>query len=152
MRRIYPTTLVVALVGALGWGGIATAQTKPASGDDDDEMTFEPEDPNAPKKKDEGPAEGEPEMEGETVEGPSEGEALPDITEEPAADSSAAAVKADQKVVLSEKRVAWQDILVVIRKPFLKVGRVELLPSWGVTMNDNIIQHVQFSAQLNYWL
>jgi outer membrane beta-barrel protein len=151
MRRIYPTTLVVALVGALGWGGIATAQTKPASGDDDDEMTFEPEDPNAPKKKDEGPTEGEPEMEGETVEGPAEGEALPDITEEPA-DSGAAAVKADQKVVLSEKRVAWQDILVVIRKPFLKVGRVELLPSWGVTMNDNIIQHVQFSAQLNYWL
>lgn len=48
--------------------------------------------------------------------------------------------------------VAWKDIIVVVRKPFLKVGRVELLPSIGITMNDNIIRHFQFSAQLNYYL
>ena len=41
---------------------------------------------------------------------------------------------------------------MVVRKPFLKVGRVELLPTWGVTMNDNILQHIQLSGQLNYYL
>jgi outer membrane beta-barrel protein len=48
--------------------------------------------------------------------------------------------------------VSWQDIVVVVRKPFLKVRRLELLPQWGVTMNDNLIQHVQFSGQVNYYL
>lgn len=58
--------------------------------------------------------------------------------------------KGDRK--LSETRIAWSDILVVVRKPFLKVSRLELLPTWGVTMNDNIIQHVQLAGNLNYYL
>ena len=53
---------------------------------------------------------------------------------------------------LGEERISWSDILVVVRKPFLKVSRLELLPTWGVTMNDNIIQHIQLSGQLNYYL
>jgi outer membrane beta-barrel protein len=41
--------------------------------------------------------------------------------------------------------VSWQDIVVVIRKPFLKLHRVE-------TMNDNIIRHYTEGGELNYWL
>ena len=52
----------------------------------------------------------------------------------------------------NERRVSWQDIVVVVRKPFLKVNRLEILPTWGVTMNDNIIRHLQFTGQLNYYL
>jgi outer membrane beta-barrel protein len=48
--------------------------------------------------------------------------------------------------------VSWKDILVVIRKPFLKVRRVELLPFAATTMNDNIIRHYSLGAQLNYYL
>ena len=50
------------------------------------------------------------------------------------------------------EKVSWQDIVVVVRKPFLKVNRIELVPSWGVTMNDNIIRHFAFSAAFNYYL
>jgi outer membrane beta-barrel protein len=48
--------------------------------------------------------------------------------------------------------VSWQDIVVVIRKPFLKLHRVELFPMVGVTMNDNIIRHYSEGGELNYWL
>src|SRR5690606_12198768 len=53
---------------------------------------------------------------------------------------------------LAENRISWSDIVVVVRKPFLKVSRLELLPTWGVTMNDNIIQHLQLGANLNYYI
>ena len=53
---------------------------------------------------------------------------------------------------LGEERVSWQDIVVVIRKPFLKMNRIEILPSWGITVNDNMIQHQMFDGQVNYYL
>ena len=31
-------------------------------------------------------------------------------------------------------------------------GRVELLPTWGTTMNDNLVRHFQFAGALNYFL
>ncbi|MFH0900830.1 MAG: outer membrane beta-barrel domain-containing protein [Pseudomonadota bacterium] len=40
----------------------------------------------------------------------------------------------------------------MVRKPFLKVRRLELVPTWGVTLNDNMIRHVAANAQLNYYL
>src|SRR5688572_8795874 len=51
-----------------------------------------------------------------------------------------------------EARASWQDVVVVKRKPFLKNSRIELIPTLGVTLNDNMIRHFQFAAQANYWL
>jgi outer membrane beta-barrel protein len=48
--------------------------------------------------------------------------------------------------------ISWKDILVVIRKPFLKVRRYELMPFVGTTMNDNMLRHYTAGAQLNYYL
>jgi len=48
--------------------------------------------------------------------------------------------------------VSWQDVVVVMRKPFLKQGRLEIQPSWNVTLNDNMIRHHAFQGQLIYWL
>lgn len=48
--------------------------------------------------------------------------------------------------------LSWQDILVVPRKAFLKGGRLELAPFAGVTVNDNLIRHYVFGADLNYFL
>ena len=48
--------------------------------------------------------------------------------------------------------LSWQDIVVVIRKPFLKVRRTELLPFVGTTMNDNMIRHYTFGGELAYYL
>ena len=48
--------------------------------------------------------------------------------------------------------LSWQDIVVVPRKAFLKGGRLELGPFAGVTVNDNLIRHYVFGADLNYFL
>jgi outer membrane beta-barrel protein len=51
-----------------------------------------------------------------------------------------------------EKKASWEDVVVVMRKPFLKSGRFELEPVWGVTLNDNMIRHHQLGGQVKYWL
>jgi outer membrane beta-barrel protein len=109
------------------------AYAQPA--DDEPEMTFD-EDDAAPPADDAQPDETPADDGGDTL----------DLT----GDLSAKDEKADVK--LGENRVSWQDIVVVVRKPFLKVRRIQLLPTWGVTMNDNIIRHFQFTAALNYFL
>jgi outer membrane beta-barrel protein len=48
--------------------------------------------------------------------------------------------------------LSWQDILVVPRKPFLKGGRFELAPFSGLTINDNLIRHYVFGADLSFFL
>jgi outer membrane beta-barrel protein len=53
---------------------------------------------------------------------------------------------------LGEYRVAWKDIVVVIRKPFLKVRRWEMQPMLSTTMNDNMIRHYGAGAQINYYI
>ena len=58
-------------------------------------------------------------------------------------------VKAGQ---IKKTPLSWQDIVVVIRKPFLKVRRVELLPFVGTTMNDNMIRHYTVGGSLAYYL
>lgn len=144
MRRIYPAVLLAGLVALSPIGSGAFAQPE-----DDEEMTFDAVDPTAPAPEPEG--EGEIEMGGEEggeLDLGAEGEIEMSGDE----DTGSAAVKGDEPTKLSENRVSWQDIVVVIRKPFLKVRRTELLPTWGVTMNDNIIRHVQFAGQFNYYL
>jgi outer membrane beta-barrel protein len=48
--------------------------------------------------------------------------------------------------------LSWQDIVVVVRKPFLKSRRTELLPYVGTTMNDNMIRHYTVGGELAYYL
>src|SRR6185503_13745333 len=48
--------------------------------------------------------------------------------------------------------LTWQDIVVVPRKQFLKSGRLEIAPIAGITVNDNLIRHYMFAADLNYFL
>jgi len=48
--------------------------------------------------------------------------------------------------------LAWKDIVVVVRKPFLKVRRTELNPYVSTTMNDNMIRHSSIGGELAYYL
>jgi outer membrane beta-barrel protein len=66
-----------------------------------------------------------------------------------AADQSNALVKSGP---VKKTPVSWKDILVVVRKPFLKVGRTELLPFVATTMNDNMITHRAIGGELSYYL
>lgn len=63
--------------------------------------------------------------------------------------ASSAPVKAGE---LQRTPLSWQDILVVVRKPFLKARRTELLPMVGTTLNDNMVRHNAIGGQLSYYL
>ncbi|HEY6477805.1 MAG TPA: outer membrane beta-barrel domain-containing protein [Polyangia bacterium] len=56
------------------------------------------------------------------------------------------------KAVRPASSASWADIVVVPRKAFLKGGRLELEPFTGITVNDNLIRHFVFGADLNYFL
>jgi len=49
-------------------------------------------------------------------------------------------------------RKAWEDIVVVPRKAFLKKHRLELAPFAGITLNDPLIRHYSFGGDLNYYI
>jgi len=86
------------------------------------------------------------------------GEIEMDDSNKPQGDLSAdlAATDANNGVVqtgpVKKTPLSWKDIIVVIRKPFLKLHRVELKPYVGVTMNDNMIRHETYGGELAYWL
>jgi outer membrane beta-barrel protein len=92
-------------------------------------------------------AEGEPEIE---MEG--EGSAAPSLEGDLAASEGQEDAVNVSQLKAATKPVSWSDIVTVIRKPFLKLHRVELLPMFGTTMNDNMIRHYSFGAEINYYL
>lgn len=57
-----------------------------------------------------------------------------------------------QASAIKKTPLSWQDIVVVVRKPFLKSHRTELFPFVGTTMNDNMIQHYTVGGELAYYL
>ena len=72
-----------------------------------------------------------------------------DLSSDMAAADNVAVVKAGP---LKKTPLSWKDILVVIRKPFLKVRRTELSPMFSTTMNDNMIRHYTVGGELAYYL
>jgi outer membrane beta-barrel protein len=56
------------------------------------------------------------------------------------------------KPVRAASSGSWADIVVVPRKAFLKGGRLELSPFTGISVNDNLIRHYVFGADLNFFL
>jgi outer membrane beta-barrel protein len=128
------TAFFVSPAGAQGGGGAGGAGSS-----DDGEIEMGEEGSAAA-------GEGEPEIE---MEG--EGSAAPSLEADIAATDQKDAVNVTQLKAAS-KPVSWSDIVTVIRKPFLKLHRVELLPMFGTTMNDNMIRHYSFGAEVNYYL
>jgi outer membrane beta-barrel protein len=139
IRRNFLPFAVVAVFTIHGWSGLAFAQDE-----GDGEMTFEEDDGSEQADGQRGSSDD------------AANEAPPDdlgLDPDLALDGSQA--KGLEKPVdskLGADRVSWQDIVVVVRKPFLKLSRLEFMPTWGVTMNDNIIQHYQFAGNMNYYL
>lgn len=137
MRR-NSKSLMTAIASALLLAGTIFASPASAQPEEDPEIEIEPEEGG------EGGGDVEIEIEPEEAQG--------DLEADTAAldEGGDAAVKADGKA--SDYKVSWQDIVVVIRKPFLKVRRWELQPHLATTMNDNMVRHVGAGAQINYYL
>ena len=72
-----------------------------------------------------------------------------DLSADLAADQGNVAVKTGE---VKKTPISWKDIIVVIRKPFLKVRRTELYPMVGTTMNDNMIRHETIGGEFAYYL
>ncbi len=82
--------------------------------------------------------------------GPAVGPDL-DLTElSPNAEAAAESKKPTEAA--GAPRKAWEDIVVVPRKAFLKKARLELAPFAGITLNDPLIRHYSFGGDLNYYL
>ncbi|MBC7974770.1 MAG: outer membrane beta-barrel domain-containing protein [Myxococcales bacterium] len=79
----------------------------------------------------------------------SEPEKPADLTTDLGTAGDPAAVKV---TTVKKTPLSWQDIVVVVRKPFLKARRTELLPFVGTTLNDNIIRHYTVGGELAYYL
>jgi outer membrane beta-barrel protein len=130
------TVAAIAFLSLGSLGGVATAQ--PAGGEDDEiEMGG-----------DEGTPEGAPPVE--------EGEIEMEGEEEKSLEADLGAEPTDTVKIDTTSRelkpVSWQDIVVVMRKPFLKIRRTDLMPFLSTTMNDNMIRHYSAGAQFNYFL
>jgi outer membrane beta-barrel protein len=48
--------------------------------------------------------------------------------------------------------LSWKDILVVPRRPILKYHRVELIPTYNVTINNTLYRHHGFGGIINFFL
>lgn len=73
-----------------------------------------------------------------------------DLSADLATDDQGAAKPGSEQV--KKTPIAWKDIVVVVRKPFLKVRRTELNPFVATTMNDNMIRHNAIGAEFAYYL
>jgi outer membrane beta-barrel protein len=79
-----------------------------------------------------------------------QGSAAPDLSADlNVADQQATVVKEGP---VKKTPISWKDIVVVVRKPFLKVRRTELNPFVGITMNDNMIRHESIGGEFAYYL
>jgi outer membrane beta-barrel protein len=70
--------------------------------------------------------------------------------------TSAADVAPTTPVLTTGTRVkaekTWKDIVCVPRKGIIKKGRVALMPFFGATLNDNLIQHFTLGGEVTYFL
>lgn len=119
----------------------------------------QPKKPNEPPKEAPKGGEAEPEIE---MSGDEKKDVDPEEidmgAEPPPSDLSADlnAAEQNEQVVkagpLQRTPLSWKDILVVVRKPFLKAKRTELYPFVGTTMNDNMIRHYTIGGEISYFL
>lgn len=126
----------------------ATAFAQPEEGEI--EMGGDEATPSNDKAKDappdSGPDSGEIEMEAEDTRN---GDLAADTA---AADASADEATARTLSTATSQPVSWADIVTVVRKPFLKLRRYELMPMVSTTLNDNMIRHYGFGGQINYYI
>lgn len=149
MRRSLSSWFLAVAAAATAVVFTVGAPSSARAQEEDPEMTFDEEEAAKPPEDQpaEGEVEGETSVEGEPQpEGEVSAEGEIDLGTDPTLSASAKSTEA------ADTKVSWQDIVVVVRKPFLKQHRVELLPTWGITMNDNIIRHFQFAGAINYFL
>ena len=142
MRTIRHRFLVVALGVALASTAYAQPKTKPATGAAAGAGSAAPADDGIEIDE---PAKDDGNIDMEAEDKPVEGDLSADLQ----ASEQVTAVKTGE---VKKTPLSWKDILVVVRKPFLKVRRTELNPFTSVSMNDNMIRHYTIGGEFAYYL
>jgi outer membrane beta-barrel protein len=75
---------------------------------------------------------------------------LPDLSDE--VKEAGSTPKEDAAKAGAAAKRAWDDIVVVPRKAFLKGGRLELAPFTAMSVNDVLIRHYAFGGDMTYYL
>lgn len=114
---------------------IATAQ----------DMSFDLEETESARGSAQKPATGKKQTEAD-AEGSAEGNLIGDLAADDSADNKAAAEAGPKPTEVSEEIYAVQQIYA------LRNNRVELMPSFGFTLNDPFVTHPNFGVGLNYWI
>jgi outer membrane beta-barrel protein len=115
----------------MAYGGTAAAQEEPTPPAGNEPAAKEPE--ATP------PAGNEPTPPSQEVTPPGEGMPPGGEPEKP-----------PEKVQLGA--LSWKDILVVPRRPILKYHRVELIPTYDVSINNTLYRHHGFGGIINFFL
>ncbi len=135
------TNLAIVLAAGLLF---SEAQTSFAQSEDDD-LTFDVDDVSEDTPA---PDDALPEPEEDVT--PESELPEPEVDDPDDGVKATAPLKGD--LALTDDRASWKDIVVVVRKPFLKLSRLEIMPQWGISMNDNLIRHQQLNLALNYYI
>jgi outer membrane beta-barrel protein len=122
-RTIRAVVLQATLSLVLGFGAVARAQQEPTPPGSEPSVPGEPSPPGADPSP-------------------------------PGADSSGSAsqgeAKGDKPGELGS--LSWRDIVVAQRRPILKYHRVEIVPTYNVSVNSPVIRHHGFGGILNFFL
>lgn len=132
--------LLLAGLGAMAWPRAAAAQQPQQQPAEGGEMTFTTDE--ATNAAEQQPAEGQP-AEGQPAEG---GDVLGELTAQQTTTQAAPEARRAPRQPLREDVVAVQRIYA------LRKGRVELAPSFGISMNDPYVSHPALSVALNYYV
>jgi len=106
---------------------------------------------DTPGEAGEAPAEGQP-ADGLPGEPPTAPPPTDDLLKPKASDVAPTTPVLTKGPTRGDSQETWKDIVVIPRKSFLKRYRVELMPYFATTMNDNIIQHVALGGEVNFFL
>ena len=129
-------TWLLMLVGLSALALPLSAVAQPAEGG---EMTFSTDEAeNPPPEGDQPPPEGEQPQEG--------GDVLGELTAQQTPEQPVAQERRAPRQALREEVVAVQRIYA------LRKGRVELAPSFGISMNDPFVSHPALALALNYYV
>ena len=143
MRRINSHVSILAALSVAVLATTALAQPTPTPQPDEGEIEMDPADDGTGAGSGSSVDEGEIEMDPDA---PPEGDLNADL-----AANADDAIKVDT-TTREVQPVSWKDIVVVMRKPFLKLKRTDLMPFVSTTMNDNMVRHIGAGAQINYYL
>lgn len=133
--RGFWSALGVALLLA-GTPALARAQDEPPPAEEGNKPPEEEGEPDLPAPPPESPPPSD-----EALEPEAGGDTAPPVK----------AATGEEALRKASKRT-WKDIVVLNRRLFLKQYRLEVLPFVGTTINDNLIQHTTFGAELNFFL